>query len=197
MATRRRGCLANLFGLVAVCVIVVYAVVAVTSPWAFHIGGRWTPLLYWSGYGKLTTKNGSFPLYVIFYPSPHFSKLHLDGLRPTGGLRGTAHLCTSAGVVEPLKLSGTIYGGWSSTNEALMAFRLLEFRIVNMGQQQGYFDLYGRWSGPELMMTDRHRSSEKFRSGLKIDQATITLDWGSYAEFKTACANLTVIHPGN
>jgi hypothetical protein len=67
-----------------------------------------------------------YPLYVAFYPSAHFSRL--DGLRPTGGLQGTGSLCTSAGVVEALKLSGTVYGGWSSTNDALMEFRLLEIR---------------------------------------------------------------------
>ena len=55
---RPRGCLTNLLGLLIICGAVVYAVVAITSPWAFHIGGRWTPLLYWSGRGKLVTKNG-------------------------------------------------------------------------------------------------------------------------------------------
>ena len=61
-----------------------------------------------------------YPLYVAFYPSAHFSRLPLDGLRPTGGLQGTGSLCTSPGVVEALKLSGTVYGGWSTTNDALM-----------------------------------------------------------------------------
>jgi hypothetical protein len=32
-----------------------YGVVALTCPWALHMGGRWTPLLYWSGSGKLAT----------------------------------------------------------------------------------------------------------------------------------------------
>ena len=59
MFGRRHGILADLFKLLALCVILVYGVVGVTSPWAFHIGGRWTPLLYWSGYGKLVTKTGT------------------------------------------------------------------------------------------------------------------------------------------
>ena len=195
MSTRRHGCLAGLFKLLLLCGIVIYGAVAVTSPWAFHIGGRWTPLLYWSGYGKLATKTGTHPLYVIFYPSAHFSRLRGEGLRPTGGVQGTASLCTSPGVVENLKLGGTIYGGWSSTNDALIAFRLLEIRVLDLGQNQGYFDLQGRFRGPKLVMDDRDQYSHKFRSGLTIEQASITLDWGSYSDFKAACANRTVLSP--
>lgn len=191
MSARRHGCLATLLKFLLLCVIVFYGAVGVTNPWAFRIGGRWTPLLYWSGYGKLVTKTGTYPLYVMFYPSAHFSRLHLDGLRPTGGLQGTGSLCTSPGVVEALKLGGTIYGGWSSADDALMQFRLLEIRVFNVGQQQGYFDLYGRWRGSELVMDDRGRANSKFRSGLKIEHASITLDSGSYSDFKAACSNAT------
>lgn len=199
MSTRRHGCLTNLLKLLLLCVIVFYGAVGVTNPWAFHIGRRWTPLLYWSGYGKLVTRTGTYPLYVAFYPSAHFSKLHYDGLRPTGGLQGTGALCTAPGVVEALKLSGTIYGDWSSANDALMQFRLFEIRVVNVGQQQGYFDLYGRWRDRELVMDDHDRASGKFRSGLKIEHSSITLNWGSFSGFKVACSNATVPspHPGS
>src|SRR5262245_33468031 len=192
MSTRRHGFLGNLFKLFVLCVIVLYGAVGVTSPWAFHIGGRWTPLLYWSGYGKLVTKTGTYPLYVAFYPSAHFSRLHLDGLRPTGGLQGTGSLCTSPGPVEALKLSGTVYGGWSSTNDAVMEFRLLEIRVIDVGQRQGYFDLYGRWRGTVLVMDDRNRANGLFGSGLKVEHASITLNRGSFSDFKAACANATV-----
>jgi len=197
MSTQRHGCLVDLFKLVLLCVVVVCGVASLTSPWAFHIGGRWTPLLYWSGYGKLVTKTGTYPLYVTFYPSAHFSRLRLDGLRPAGGLKGTGSLCISPGVVESLKLSGTNYGGWSSTTDALMQFRLLECRVFHVGQQQGYFDLYGRWHGSELVMDDRNRVGGKFRSGLQVQHASVTLDWGSFSDFKAACANAIVqpAHP--
>src|SRR5215471_14700379 len=89
MSTQRHGCLVDLFKLLLLCVVVVCGVASLTSPWAFHIGGRWTPLLYWSGYGKLVTRTGTYPLYVVFYPSADFSKRHVDGLNPTGGLQGT------------------------------------------------------------------------------------------------------------
>jgi hypothetical protein len=191
MVVRHRGCLVDLFKLLAVCVGVFYVVVGVTNPWAFHIGGRPTPLLYWTGYGKLVTKGGTYPLYVMLYPSAHFSRLRVDGLRPAGGVGGTAALCTSPGTVEALKLGGTIYGRWSSTRDALMGFRLLEIRTFDIGQRQGYFDLYGRWNASDLVMDDRDRANSKFRSGVTIEHASITFHQGSYAEFKAACSNAT------
>jgi len=188
MSRPGKGCLWQLFKLLLLCVVVVYGLAGLTSPWAFHIGGRSTPLLYWSGYGKLVTKNGTYPLYVIFYPSAHFSRLHLDGLRPTGGVQGTASLCRSAGVLEQLKLSGTIYGGWSSTENSLMGFRLLEFKIFDVGQRQGYVDLFGRWRGQELVMDDRGEYSRKFNSGFDAEHASVALKWGSFSDFKLVCA---------
>jgi hypothetical protein len=183
-----RGCLANLLGLLILGVVVFYGVAAITNPWAFHIGGRPTPLLYWSGSGKLVTKGGTYPVYITLFPSPHFSTLHLDGLRPTGGVQGSGWLCTPRGKPQYLKLSGTIYGGWRSTEGSVMSFRLLEQKIFDVGQQQGYFDLYGRWHGQELVMDDRGRSSGTFRSGLKIEHASVTFDWGRYWSFRNVCA---------
>ena len=188
---RRHGCLANIFKLLLLCVVVFYGAVGLTNPWAFHIGGRSTPFLYWSGHGKLVAKSGTYPLYVMFYPSAHSSRLRLDGLRPTGGLQGTASLCTAPGVVLPLQLSGTIYGNWTSTQDALMEFRLLDYKIIDVGQRQGYFDLFGRWRGPELVMDDRGEASGKFRSGVIIEHASLTLGYSSYSDFKNACSSAT------
>src|SRR5205823_13878833 len=126
---KRHGALTKIILLVVFCVAVVYAVVLITSPWAFHIGGRFTPMLMWEGSGKLLTKGGvEYPLYLYFYPDSHFSKLHLDGKQPTGGVQGVGWLCTSRGVMQRLNLGGTIYNGWRSTEGSVIAFRLNERR---------------------------------------------------------------------
>lgn len=88
-----------------------------------------------------------------------------------------------------MKLSGTVFGGWRSTEGALMQFRLLDWKIVDVGQRQGYFDLYGYWRGTELVMDDRGRSAATLRSGLKIDKASVTFNWSSYSDFENACAS--------
>ena len=185
------GCLARLFWIALFGVAVIYAVIALTNPWAFHIGGRWTPLLTWWGSGKLVTKGGlEYPLFVHFFPSPHSSRLRLEGRRPTGGLQGNVWLCTSRGVTQRLQLSGTIYGSWRSTEGSIIEFRLLEPKIFDVGQRRGFFDLMGRWRGRDLVM-DQHGSPSAFRSGLRIEHASVTLDWGSYSDFKAVCAGST------
>jgi hypothetical protein len=188
-APRRHGCIATLFGLLLLCVVVVYGVAALTAPWSFHIGGLSTPLLYWSATGTLHTKGGNYPLYVLFYASPHFSRLRLDGLRPSGGVQGSGALCTLPGAIQNLTLTGTIYNGWSSTEGSIINFRLLEPRYFNVGQRRGYFDLYGRWQGSELVMDDRGEGASTFRSGLKLEHESVILDRGSYSDFKAACAS--------
>lgn len=180
----------------AVCAVLVYGVIALLNPWALHIGGRWTPLLTWTGTGRLATSGGDYPLLVSLSPSRHGSHLRLDGLRPIGGITGHAWLCTPHGTV-PLSLSGTIYGGWRSTDGALMEFRLLEWntvrdQIVGSSTRRGYVDLFGYWHGSKLVMDDRGEWSAPFRSGLKIKHAAVTLTWGTKSDFEAAC----VANPG-
>jgi hypothetical protein len=185
---KARGCFTNLLGVVILAVVLVYAVAGITSPWAFHIGGRWTPLLYWQGRGTLMTRSGAYPLYVFFYPDSHMSRLRVDDLQPTGGLQGTGAICLPPGTIQSLKLSGTVFGGWRSTEKSLMDFRLLDWKIIDVGQRQGYFDLYGHWRGTELVMDDRGRVGTPFRAGLRLDHASVTFTWSSYSDFETACA---------
>ena len=184
---RRQGLFAGLIKLLLLGVAVVYGIAALTAPWAFHIGGRSTPLLYWSGAGKLVTSGGTYQIFVYFYPSSHSSRLRLDGLSATGGMKGGASLCIAPGVLQPLDLSGTIYNGWSTTEDSLITFRLLEPKPIDVGQGQGYFDLYGRFHGPQLVMDARAGYASKFRSGLKLDHASVSLAWSGYSDFKSAC----------
>jgi hypothetical protein len=190
MRTRRRPVSAVLLG------IVILLGVAAIIPWAFHIGGRWTPLLTWWGSGRLVTKDGvAYPLFIMLYPSAHFSRLRRDGRRASGGVQGSACLCTPGGY-QYLKLSGTIYGGWRSTEGSLIGFRLLEPTIVDVGQRRaGYFDLTGSWLGPELVMNEGGNWAHTFRSGLRIEQASVTLRWSPYWSCDAACAG--VAHPAN
>jgi len=189
----------GVLGLVVV-LLVVYAVVVLLDPWALHIGQRWTPLLYWTGTGKLVTKSGTYPVIITLFPSSHSSRLRFEGLRPTGGIQGNGLLCTSPGVTQYLELSGTMYGGWRSTDGALMDLRILERRTARdalLGTtNRGYFDLFGYWHGPQLTMDDRGAWSKTFRSGLRLEHASVTLNWGSKADFIAACDSMSNPTPG-
>jgi hypothetical protein len=183
---RRHRFLALLFGML------ILAAGAAMMPWAFHIGGRWPPLLTWWGSRRLVTKSGiEYPMFVMLYPSAHFSRLRYDGRLPTGGVQGNACLCTSPGMSQYLKLSGTIYDGWQSTDGSLITLRLLEPTMVDVGQRRaGYFDLVGRWQGSELVLDESAHWSRPFRSGVRIDHASVTLLGDPYWSCKSACASV-------
>ncbi len=185
---RPRRKLRGFSGLLLVLALV-YGGIAVMNPWAVHMGGRWTPLLIWTGTGRLVTSSGTYPLLVTLSPSSHFSRLRLDGLRPTGGLSGWGWLCTSRGNILRLRLYGTMYGAWRSTDGALISLQMLE-RIQNFPtiQDGGSFELFGHWVGPQLVMDDRKEWSAPFRSEIRIKAASVTLKPGNESEFKAGCA---------
>jgi hypothetical protein len=94
----------TLFKLVGLLILggaAVYGLVVAFNPWALHIGGQSTPLLYWTGMGTLTAKGGkAYPLYVYFYPGRP-QGIHGGGRRDgkvvSAHLQGTAELCTAPG----------------------------------------------------------------------------------------------------
>ena len=53
-----RGCLANLILLIVGGGACTWVLMVVLNPWALHIGGRSTPLLYWHGTGTVVAKGG-------------------------------------------------------------------------------------------------------------------------------------------
>lgn len=186
------GCLAKLVLLLAGAVVVVYVVTVVLNPWALHIGGRSTPLLYWHGTGTVVAKGGkAYPLYISFWPGK--PQRHGGGRREgklwSADLNGTGWLCTAPGSVERMDMSATMYGGYSSTGDSLFAFRLLEWRkpFAISYQHRGFFDMAGTFQGPSLVLNRPNEQGVPFQSGMLIDKATATLHFGSYSEFEAAC----------
>jgi hypothetical protein len=172
--------------------VFMYVVIVALNPWALHIGGRSTPLLYWHGTGTVLAKNGkTYPLYMSFWPGKPGK--HGGGRREgkiwSADLDGSGRLCIAPGSVEKMDVSGTMYGGYSSTTDSLFAFRLLEwqnpfsFNVPN----RGFFDLAGTFQGPNLVMNRPGEQGIKFKSGLMIDNATAALHYGTYDEFEAAC----------
>jgi len=185
--TRPMRTIVKLVVVLAIVAAVFYGAVVALDPWALHIGGRSTPLLYWTGMGTLTAKDGrTYPLYVYFHPDRGASRLHVDGLRPNSGLGGTAKICTAPGKTELLKLSGTMYGGYRSTDGSLMGFRLIEFRVINPTLSTGFFDLMGGWQGAELVLNRPNQQGHVFPSGLRVEAATVTLHYATRDDF-AAC----------
>jgi hypothetical protein len=187
------SCLTNLLLLAIGGGACVWLLLVALNPWALHIGGRSTPLLYWHGTGTVVSKNGkAYPLYVSFWPGRP-QGIHGGGRREgkivSANLRGTGWLCVAPGSVEKMQLSGTMYGGYTSSADSLFDFRLLEWRkpfSINP-PNRGFFDLAGGWQDGNLVMNRPNEQGIRFLSGLFIDHATVTLHWASYDEFDAAC----------
>jgi len=181
------------FGALVLAFFVMFLVTALLAPWAFHIGGRWTPAM-WQGVGMLRTESGdAYPLYVYFFPRFRgMSHLRLNGQRPTNALGGAGWLCSAQGVTQRMDLSGDIYGTYLNTDGNQMGFRLLDarraFRINP--QKRRYFDLYGRWHGTELVMQDDGGWERGFHPAPHNpkERASVTFTWAGYSDFKKLCA---------
>jgi hypothetical protein len=182
------GCLGALvFGLIVVAVIT-----AALAPWAFRIGGRWTPGM-WQGVGKLRTAAGDeYPLYVYFFPNfRSTSRLRLNGQRPRSGLKGSGWLCSAPGQTQRLDLTGDVYGSYLTTDGNQTSFRLLDARKVFRvnPQNRRYFDLTGRWNGSDLVMQDDGGWERGFHPDPHNpkERAHVTFIWGGYSDFKKMC----------
>jgi hypothetical protein len=168
---------------------------AVLHPWALHIGGRSTPLLYWHGAGTLISKDGkAYPLYLSFWPGSSRGARGIgkrEGKGISSRLAGNGWLCIAPGNIERMQLGGTVFGGYTSADNRLFSFRLLEWRrpfSINP-PDRGYFDLAGMWSGQDLVLNRPDEQGKRLNTGPFIDHATITLRWTSYGDFESACRN--------
>lgn len=188
-----RGCLANLALLFVGAPVFVWAVTVALHPWALHIGGRSTPFLYWHGSGTVVSKDGkSYPLYVSFWPGRPQGVSgggRREGKIVSGRLTGNGWLCIAPGNIERMKLSGTVFGGYTDASNSLFAFRLLEWRnpfSINP-PNRGFFDLAGTWHGLDLVLDRPNEQGIRLNAGPFIDHATIKLGWSTYDDFEAMC----------
>src|SRR5580700_7204269 len=95
--TSLSGCLVKVVLVLIGAVAFMWVVIVALNPWALHIGGRSTPLLYWHGLGTVAAKSGkTYPLYLTFYPGKpqgFNSGGQRDGKRKSADLGGTGWLC--------------------------------------------------------------------------------------------------------
>lgn len=71
------------------CLLIAGTAIALAVPWAFHIDGSLT-LIYWQAMGKLQTRAGTYPLYILIYPASRGSEL-----------QGWGSLCISPKANDP------------------------------------------------------------------------------------------------
>jgi hypothetical protein len=190
------GCFVKLILIGAAGIAFVYVFTIALNPWALHIGGRSTPLLWWHGSGTVHAKDGkTYPLYVSFWPGR--PRRHSGGRREgktwSANLDGNGYLCVAPGQIERMKLSGGMFGGYTTDANSLLSFRFLEWQkpfAINY-QHRGFFDLAGNWHNQQLVMNRPIEQGIKLNTVPFIDNATATFNWSTYADFEAACGAAT------
>lgn len=88
-----------------------------------------------------------------------------------------------------MRVTGTMYGGYTDSTNSLFAFRLLEWPnlFVTNDPHAGFIDLAGMWHDQELVMDRPDERGSAFKSGLFVDHATATLHWADRSEFDATC----------
>jgi len=103
--------------------VVLFLAEFLPAPWAFHIGGRFTPLGQWDGYGPVQASDGGRYLLFTHLQGGVIAHGGRPGCAFHGGcnsLRGSAKLCTESGRVYSFSLSGKLHG-WLTTQDVQRA----------------------------------------------------------------------------
>jgi hypothetical protein len=198
---RKRGPL-GCFSLLLLLVLLPLGLQALLTPWAFHVGGRSTPLGHWTGFGTVEASNGGrYVLFTDFYsgmlvdPSSHRSG---GGLGHRDSLKGTGVLCTASGATHTFELAGRV-DAWSSTDGAKT---WLSLRHGTPERLPSGWDVawHGAWRGPALELASPDNSfTEVFTpkgairhttSTADAGTARVTLRYGAREEFDAACGAL-------
>ena len=185
--------------LLALLIIVLAIIYIGLTPWALHIGGRFTPLTQWTGYGPLRGSNGGrYVLLVQLRGGMDVGSTAKGSCSSVGGcdnISGSAQLCTESGADYRFSLGGEVHS-WLSTSGARTTLVLYD------GQTRLPFPVYfdGRWHGPVLRVASAdHAFTEVFTARGALRTATSTADtgtaqaslrFGSVRQFEAACAGL-------
>lgn len=179
-----------------VVLLITAGVLSVYSPWVFFIGGRFTPLAQWTGYGKLhSSAGGDYGIYL--YLSQHQSEQVDTAFGAKPNLKGSAILCTPQGAKYEYRVEGRV-DAWLHTEGKPTGLYL-----VNATAEKRSFDLRGKWRQGNLVMDDKGSLSRWLRSGSsprrksrrlglaasKGEHAQVTVSYGSRSDFNGFCQN--------
>jgi hypothetical protein len=185
--------------LLLVLIVVFLVIDVLPTPWAWHIGGRFTPTQEWDGYGQLRASNGGkYVLFTHLRGSIVQGKWTSCSYRGCDSMYGNARLCTESGRTYTFSLTGKV-GGWLTTNGSNTSIDLSGGQPAPL--PEGWVvALHGSWRGPALSLSSPDNSfTEVFTargairtttSSADAGTASVTIRYGSAADFAQACRAL-------
>jgi len=188
-----------LLRLLLIVIVVALLFAFLPAPWAIDIGGHFSAMGEWDGYGPVQASNGGS--YILF-THVHGGITNGDATACTihgcESLTGSAQLCTSSGQRYTFDLGGAVHG-WFSTNGSPTDIKLTGGtpKALPHGSVVAF---RGTWKGPVLPIADVGNSFTKvFTPAGAIRTTASTADagtahgelhYGSAAAFAKACNKL-------
>jgi hypothetical protein len=178
--------------------LLVLAIAAVFTPWAFYLGGQFHILPQWQGWGRMQSPAGDYLVYVQIKPARRGSPMM------PASVSGGGAVCTPRGESFSLRVSGGFLNRRIGVNTDGEPFTLSlgerpNFLGTNQGSRLG-FAFYGAWHNPDLVLDDRGSMARAFNpdgtaytgdphkrpaAGTPLQ---LTLHPGSRSDFDSACA---------
>lgn len=196
------GCLPRLLLVLAFGVIVVAVVIAITSPWAYFLGGKFNIMANWSGWGTLRTENGRYVVLVRIGPRVRSGRRGVHISRGAD-LSGSGYLCSPRGEIFRMNVSGSMRSGIGPHTDGEKIVLGLDQWPLFWGSftsdHRPAIELRGQWRNPDIVADDHGSISRAFNPDGIIyrgggpgrpypgDIVPVTLVPGSYADFEAAC----------
>ena len=184
-----------------VMVLMAAGVLSAFSPWSFFIGGRFTPLAQWTGYGKMHSAGGDYGLFLRL--AHHQSDDLAGAIAAKPNLRGSAILCTPQGEKYEYLVEGSVRNAWLQTEGRPTGLKLVtldrEPQLRGLGLESN--DLRGIWRHGNLVLehpgsmssaapatSPRGRHSKR-RASRRSDNPATVVSYGNLAAFSDFCQN--------
>jgi len=194
------GCFTRVLLILILGLVLVVAMTAVFSPWAFFLGGRFHPLAMWEGWGRMHSSTAGD--YLLFM---HMQVPARRGRR-VSQIAGFATLCTPRGERFDLTLHGDFEKNIGVSTDGKREYLYMS-NHSGLARQYGFntdtrpgFDLYGVWHNPNFVADDHGTLSRDFAPDGTLYPANarnhpankevlqVTLHEGTQAEFDAECA---------
>ncbi len=184
--------------LLLIVIVVLLGLYVLPTPWAFHMGGKFSAAGEWDGYGQVQAGDGGRYLLYTHLRGGILTNHGHAGCSLTGcdTLTGTAQLCTQGGQHYTFDLTGAVHG-WYTTNGSRTNIALTGGKPKPL-PHGSVVAFHGVWHGAELPIAGTSFSEVFTPSGaIRTSRSTAatgtargTLRYGSVTSFDRACRAL-------
>ncbi len=134
------------------------ALMAVTNPWIYTVGGRLRMLPFWSGVGDIQGPGGTYRIFVWFQPSSASSHV-----LPSTSVEGSGWICAPSGAGYQVRVGGGAHEVvWRDMDDKPFSLYTWQRGTWSPQHLPPKLDFTGRWVGPKLVMEDKGTMASAF-----------------------------------